>query len=139
MKSFLKKINFTGQSGLTDLGYLIIRIGFGVLVLTHGYSKLVNFDKLSTAEFFNPLGLGIKTSLVLAIFAEFVCAISIALGFFTRLASIPVVIQFIVVFFVVHGNDAFGERELPATYLILAIGILLMGSGRYSIDRRLGY
>ena len=84
MKSFLKKINFTGQSGLTDLGYLIIRVGFGVLVLTHGYSKLVNFDKLSTAEFFNPLGLGIKTSLVLAIFAEFVCAISIALGFFTR-------------------------------------------------------
>lgn len=139
MKAFLKKINFTGHSQLTDLGYLIVRVGFGLLVLTHGYSKVVNFDKFAASDFFNPLGIGTQTSLLLAIFAEFVCAISVALGLFTRLAAIPLVIQFIVVFFVVHGNDSFGDRELPATYLTLAIGILLMGSGRYSLDRRLGY
>jgi len=138
MKLVLKKINQTQHSSLTDYGYLIVRVCFGLLLLKHGYPKITQFEKY-VQHFSDPLGVGVQTSLLLVIFAEVICALFIALGLLTRLAAIPVVINFIIIFFVVHGNDSFGDRELAAVYLMLASGILLMGSGKISVDRKLGF
>ena len=102
----LKKINQTEQTALAQYGYLIIRVCFGLMLATHGWSKVSHFNEYA-AQFANPFGLGERTSLILTIFAEFVCAILIALGFFTRLASIPVVINFLTIFFIIHGSDPF--------------------------------
>ena len=63
-----------------DFGKLILRIGFGAtMLLAHGWPKLANFSQ-SMNTFPDPLGIGNSLSLGLAIFAEVLCALLVALG-----------------------------------------------------------
>jgi putative oxidoreductase len=39
-----------------------------------------------------------------------------------------------VAFFVAHAADPFQNKELPFTFLLLAIVVFVLGSGRYSVD-----
>lgn len=130
----IKSTFFSSNSISMDLGLLILRIVSGAALLTHGYSK---FQKVinSDMKFGDPIGLGTATSLHLSAFAEFVCAILIILGLLTRLASIPLIINMAVVFFVVHAADDFGTKELPLLYLAMFLTIFFTGPGRYSVDR----
>ena len=36
--------------------------------------------------------------------------------------------------FVRHGGDPFGKKELSILYALFALGIMLIGPGRYSLD-----
>jgi putative oxidoreductase len=99
----------------------------------HGYGKLISFaEEASTFE--DPIGLGPVLSMVLAIFAEFFCSLALVFGVATRLAAIPLIILMIVIAFVVHVSDPFGDMELALLYLCSFVLILLAGPGRYSLD-----
>ncbi len=113
---------------------LLLRIGAAGIMLTHGIPK---FSKIMAGDFgfADPLGLGSATSLVLATFAEFGCSILILLGAGTRLAAIPLIINTIVIVFVAHANDPFGKKELPLLLMVIYIVLLILGSGKYSVDR----
>ncbi|MBO9638824.1 DoxX family protein [Siphonobacter aquaeclarae] len=117
-----------------NLAALVLRLGFGILMINHGYGKLTNFAQYQP-KFLDFLGLGTGTSLGLAIFAEFFCSILLVLGLFTRLATIPLIILSLVIIFVAHGADFFGEAEAGAHYLAAYVAILLLGPGDYSLDR----
>lgn len=119
---------------LRDIGLLLLRIGASVTMMTHGYGKLqmlINGD-----EFGDPIGLGATPSLFLATIGEFVCPILIIFGFKTRWAAIPTAITMAVAFFIVHSSDPFQRKELPLLYLIVFVSIILMGPGKYSVDRK---
>lgn len=118
----------------TSLGLLILRVGLaGTLLIRHGLPKLLDFsNKMHT--FSDPIGLGSTLSLSLAVSAEFLCSILIIVGIFTRWVTIPVVIFFCVVFFVVHGGDPFAKKELPFIFLVGFTSILAAGPGRFSAD-----
>ena len=118
------------------LSLLLLRVAVAALMLTHGWPKLSKV-LAGDMQFGDPIGLGPGPSLILVAFAEGICSLLILIGAGTRLASIPLIINFIVVFFIVHGNDPFGKRELPLLYLILYIILLIMGSGKYSVDHSL--
>lgn len=121
------------KANLTDYGLVVFRLVLGVFMLLHGWQKLSNFEMFSTA-FPDPIGLGPSVSLSLIIFAEFCCSILLILGLFTRLATIPLIIGMSVAAFVIHGNDPFATKELSMLYLLLYVGILLTGAGKYSVD-----
>jgi len=70
---------------------LVLRLAMGMLMMSHGYDKLVHFNE-KKAVFYNFLSLGSSTSLMLCIFAEFFCALFVAIGLFTRLVTVPLVI-----------------------------------------------
>jgi putative oxidoreductase len=55
---------------------LLLRISLGLLMMAHGYDKLVHFNERKAA-FYNFMGIGSTSSLVLSIFAEFFCALFI--------------------------------------------------------------
>jgi putative oxidoreductase len=76
-------------------------------------------------------------SLSLAVFAEVICSLFILLGFATRLAVIPLIITMLVVVFYIHADDPFGKQEMGLHYLLTYIMLLIMGSGKYSIDNLL--
>lgn len=118
----------------TSLGLLILRLGFGLsLAIFHGLPKLLDFaNKMNT--FPDPLGIGSTLSLSLMIFAEFFCAILVALGIFTRYAAAPVIIGMAVAFFVIHGSDPFAKKELAYAYFVAFLSIFAAGPGRYSGD-----
>ena len=119
-----------------DLALLILRLGFGGFMLTHGIPKLMKLFGEGPIQFADPIGLGATFSLILTVFAEVVCAGLIIVGFKTKWASIPLVITMLVAAFVVHGADPFGKKEFALIYAIGFLAIGMLGSGKYSLDRK---
>ncbi|MDA3614318.1 DoxX family protein [Polluticaenibacter yanchengensis] len=132
----MKKVLFstTTKPWAIDIASLLLRIVFGALMIPHGYGKLQNFDTYK-AKFMSFMGLSQSISLGLAIFAEFFCAILLILGLFTRFSTIALIITFIVVVFKAHPMDFFGDGEMGTLYLGAYISILLLGPGKYSLDK----
>lgn len=129
MKNFLFSTN---NKNTANLALFILRIGFGALMVTHGWAKLMNFEKMQES-FMDFMGLGATVSLSLVIFSEFFCSILLMLGFLTRWATIPLIVTAIVISSA-HQWDFFGESELGSAYLVAYISILLLGPGKYSLD-----
>lgn len=120
-----------------NLGLLLLRLSAGGFMLTHGYPKL---QRLVAGEmrFGDPLGLGPEVSLVLAVFAEFFCAVLVMLGLGTRWATIPLIVTMAVAAFIAHGADPFGRKELALLYLVSFVFLLLTGGGKFSLDYFVG-
>jgi putative oxidoreductase len=87
-------------------------------------------------QFADPIGIGPTPSLFLTTIGEVICPILVIIGFKTRWASLPVVIVMAVAAFIVHGADPFGKKELALMYLAVFVVIMLLGPGRYSIDKK---
>ncbi|MDV6236708.1 DoxX family protein [Leptospira ellisii] len=117
-----------------DVASLLLRLIFGCMFVYHGSPKLFAFEQI-TAVFPDLIGIGVKTSLALVVFAEFFCGIFVAIGLLTRLTVIPISITMAVAFFLAHANDPFQVKILPLVYLLLSSVIFSLGSGRYSVDR----
>jgi putative oxidoreductase len=134
----MKKILSTKYSaGAFNFAMLVLRLGLGVLMLNHGYGKLMHFGHMK-GNFINFMGLGSTLSLSLDIFAEFFCSIFLILGLFTRFAVIPIMIAMSVALFKVHHGMLFDAGERAAIYLACSITILLCGPGRVSVDGMIG-
>ena len=116
------------------LALLIIRLGSGGMMLTHGLPKINRFFGEGPIKFADPFGLGPEFSLALAIFAEVICAGLIMLGYKARLAAIPLMATMLTAAFYAHWDDPFPKKELPLLYFLVFVGILAFGSGKFSID-----
>ncbi len=131
----MKKIFSTNYSA-TGLNFvtLLLRVVFGLLMMIpHGYAKLVNFDKIAP-KFMNFMGLGQTASLGLVIFAEFFCSLALILGLFTRLALVPLIVAASVIVFRAHAGDILGEAEHGFLYLTVYFVLMVTGPGKYSVD-----
>lgn len=117
-----------------NFALLILRIGLGVFMLTHGIGKLQQLIAGGEIKFADPIGIGELPSLILAVFAEVICSVSLILGLATRLAVIPLMVTMIIAVFIVHSADGFKVQELPAHYLLGYFVLLLSGAGKFSVD-----
>ncbi len=128
------KLTSTSYSQNTfNVALLILRVGMGILLIHHGYDKLIHFSQ-TKSQFISFLGLGSTVSLSLSIFAEFFCSLLVIFGLFTRLAAIPIVINMTVAVWKAHNLDVFGDGEHAALFAVGFLGIALLGAGRYSVD-----
>ena len=100
----------------------------------HGWPKLISFTE-SMDGFPDYIGLGSPISLGLVVFAEFFCAIALALGIATRAVTVPLIITMAVAAFFYHATDPMSDRESSLIYLACFVTILLAGSGKYSLNR----
>ncbi len=135
MKDFLLLSKSPGDK-LSSAALLFIRVAIGFLMITHGWGKLQNFEAMATA-FPDPLGVGVKTSLILAIGAEFFASIFLIFGLLTRLSLIPLMTTMGVAFFIIHASDPLKSKELALVYLVVYIFLFLKGPGKYSLDKLL--
>jgi putative oxidoreductase len=134
----MKKLLSTKYSaGAFNAAMLILRLGVGILMMAHGYDKLVHFGDLQH-KFMNFMGMGNTMSLALLVFAEFFCSLFLIIGLFTRLAAIPLIIATCVMVFKAHNGDVFGDGETAAIYLAGYLVLLLVGPGRVSVDSMIG-
>ncbi|WP_040496814.1 DoxX family protein [Fulvivirga imtechensis] len=113
----------------------ILRISLSSFMLTHGYPKLKTLLQGGEIAFYDFLGIGNTASLVLAVFAEFLCSIFVLLGLGTRLATIPLITTMFVAAFMVHADDPFSKKEFALLYALGFITLFVFGSGKYSIDQ----
>jgi len=122
------------KTNYTDLALLLLRVGFGGFMLTHGIPKI---NMLSDPSGFpDPVGVGGTVSLILALIGEVVAPILIIIGFKTKWAAIPAIITMGVAAFVVHATDDLGTKEMALLYFIAFLVIFLAGPGKYSLDRK---
>ena len=117
-----------------NLGLLLLRFGFSIGLITHGYGKFLRVIN-GNFKFGDPLGIGATPSLILASFGEFIAPIFIIIGWKTRLFSIFPTITMLVAFAIAHDGDPFSKKEKSLMYLIAFIVIYFMGPGKYSVDK----
>jgi putative oxidoreductase len=126
--------NSNYSSVFRDIILLIVRVFIGFAMLSHGFPKLQMLLAGGKIEFFDFLGLGQQVSLILTIFAEFVCSILLILGLFTRVSLGFLIFTMIIAAFVVHGADPFETRELSLIYLSVYLLLITYGAGKVSVD-----
>ncbi len=116
-----------------DLGLLYLRLtGCVLLLCLHGLPKLLHFsEQLKQIE--DPFGMGAVATLSCAVFAEVVCPIAMILGWFTRLAALPVIFLLLVAMLVVHADWSFAQGQFGWLLVIIFGTIALAGPGRFTV------
>ena len=132
LKKYLQPVALSNQ---VSLAVLILRVGFAVLMLPHGYAKMQEFLR-GSHDFPDPLQVSPMVSQSLTIFAELLCSILLLLGLFTRPAALILAFCMFVVAFVIHWNEPLGEKEHGLLYFIGYVVVLLTGAGKYSLDAK---
>jgi putative oxidoreductase len=128
----LKQIFGTRPFAL-DAAFLLLRVSFGLLLMRHGWDKLSTYSE-NASTFPDPLGVGTSFSLMLTIFAELFCSALVVVGFFTRPALLLLMMTFLVIVSLIHGNDPLSDKEHGLMYLFGFLSIFLTGPGKYSAD-----
>jgi len=132
---------------LERLAVLILRIFLGFAFMMHGSQKLLGaFGGGGVSGVAGMLGkLGIEPSLIWAwvvSITEFVGGVCLFFGFLTRFWAAGLVIDMAVAVVKVHLVNGFfvGKNgvELPLTFGVIALVILLTGPGSMSMDRAIG-
>jgi putative oxidoreductase len=117
-----------------NIALLFLRITIGIFMMVHGTGKIITLFEAGTTEFADPIGIGQSASLVLATFAEFVCAFLLILGVATRFVVVPLIINMLVAGFIVHADDVFFVKEKAFMFLFVFITIAIAGAGKISVD-----
>ena len=135
-----------------DLGWLVVRLTAGGMLLVHGIMKLMPMAQQGFAATIGAFATGsmarrgIEPAIVAAyavFFIETIGAVLIILGLFTRFIAAAAAIEFAVITFVAHWPQGFawsrGGWEYPLFWGLILLAIALRGGGPYSLDRKLGW
>lgn len=129
------------QSSLDDLAKLLLRVTLGILILLHGWAKLRHGiggieAMLAVRNLPAFLAWGVYAGEVLA-------PLLLILGVYTRLGAALVAVNMLVAVLLAHSGhlaqftSSGGWRlELQAMFLVAAIAIAMLGSGRYALGGR---
>lgn len=121
---------------LKDVPLLALRLVLAYGLFDPGLKKLQNIE--STASWFEQIGIPApELNVYLSGGIETIGAALIALGFGTRVMSIPLIFTMIVAIVTVHWGKGFnpsGGYEIPVYYIIMLFTLLVFGSGRLSLD-----
>ena len=125
-----------------DAGLLLLRLGVGTLILFHGIFKLTH----GVAWIAGPLGaVGLPTWLQYGVYvAEVVAPVLVIVGLWARPAALVMAFDMFMAIFLARRADVAKINpmgggwaiELELMYLVGALAIALMGSGRYGIGRK---
>src|ERR1041384_1725505 len=129
-----------------NIGFLIARIVFGLLLAAHGTQKLFGwfggYGLTGTAGFFEKLGFKPgRLFATAAALGEVAGGLLIALGLFGPVGPAIVVSIMIVAAVTVHWHGVFATAngvEVPLLYATVAVALALTGFGLYSLDAALG-
>ena len=135
MKQLIKKSfsSDTTQNNIS-IALLLLRVAIGGMMLTHGLGKLIMLFGNDPIVFADPLGVGLTTSLVLAVFTEVFCSLFLIFGIATRFSAISLSVTMFIAAFIVHSNDDFAVKEIALLYLLIYVVLAIVGAGKYSID-----
>ena len=135
------------NAGALDLGLLIARLVFGLILSAHGAQKLFGWfggDSLTATGGFFEL-LGFRPGRVFAAIAsvtEIVAGLLITFGLLGPVGPALMVSVIIVAAVAVHWTHGFfattNDIELPLLYATVAIVLALTGPGLFSLDALLG-
>lgn len=131
---------FKKLSKQKDLALFIIRVGLGIMMIVHGYPKLMGgidkWEKIGGAMSelgitFAPVFWGFMAS-----FAEGVGGVLLILGWFFRPAAFLLIVTMLVA---ALKHLGMGDGVSGASHAIelgtVFIGLFILGPGKYSVDK----
>jgi len=124
---------------MNDMAKLILRLTLGIMILFHGFEKILNGIR------------GVKSLVVNAglpeffaygvYFGELVLPVLIILGLYARVASLILAFNMTMAIFLAYYSSIFelGKHgspviELPFLYLMISIVVFMLGSGKYGVN-----
>ena len=121
---------------ISSLGFLMLRLCVGVLLIHHGYEKLDNIENFADA-FVRPLHLPFPIFLsYIAAFSEIVGSWFLITGFATRLGALAIfgTVSIAIYHAIMTSGFNIYLLELLGLYWGGAFCILLNGPGKFSLD-----
>jgi putative oxidoreductase len=123
-----------------EIASMIGRIALGALFIVHGWPKIK--DPKSTIAFVKGTGFpGGAAFAVLFILLEFFGGIALVLGFLTQIVAALIALEMVAT--TIFSKTKLGKKlvlgyELDIVYLALALMLVFLGAGPWSVDRLLG-
>jgi putative oxidoreductase len=113
---------------------------FGIFAVT-GWGKLINLPKVTS--FFTELGIPWPHfNAVMVGGSELICGVLLLIGLFTRLATIPLIVDMAIALATAKAEkissffDLLGQEEF--VYIVVLLWVLVAGAGAVSIDGSIG-
>lgn len=134
----IKNINrFNDKVISFDLSILVFRVVISIqLIVVHGLKKIgIGTDMAEKVP--NPFHFPELINQTFAICSNILFPLFVIVGFYTRLATIPILIVTLSGYFIVHWNDTLLQSDIPFMYSMAFLLIAFTGAGKYSIDSKL--
>jgi putative oxidoreductase len=115
---------------------VFIRLAFGYHLIQYSYNDLFELTAGSgNAQWLGSLGVPFPYLMGwVYILTEFVGGVALVLGFQTRWFAIPLLINFIVAYGLVHSGDEYKKSFEAIQMLAVSLFFLFNGSGKLSLD-----
>jgi putative oxidoreductase len=124
------------------LSWLLVRVTVGLMLIPHGWPKLVAGVSATAASALAQRGIQPAEPLAVVLIAlETLGGLCIALGFFTRFWAVGVTIEMAVITYKYFPSGFGWTRpgyEYALMWGLIMLAVALRGGGPYSLDRRLG-
>lgn len=127
-----------------NLGSLILRVGVGLTLASHGYNKFFGGGRIpGTARWFDSMGMRPgKLHATLAASTECAAGVGLALGLLTPLCGAAFVGLMFVAFWTVHRPNGFfivkSGWEYNFILALVGVAVATVGPGEWSLDDKLG-
>ena len=125
------------------LGIMLLRVLFGLLILSHGYPKIIHgnveyWSKLGSAMSFVGIAFGYVFWGLLSSVTEFFGGLLLLAGFLVRPTSIFLTINMLVAIAMKLGSGGgLSGAEAPFIYLAVFLPMIILGAGSFSVDEYL--
>lgn len=124
-----------------NFGKLLLRVMIAVLLLFHGYNKLVNGTDFIEQSLQNN---NLPSYLAYGVYiGEVIAPIFLIIGYFTRVFAFIILINIIAAIYLVYPNDLISLNnhgalvlELQYFYIISTLLVFFLGAGKYSFDNK---
>ncbi|MDP1706409.1 MAG: DoxX family protein [bacterium] len=117
----------------SDWGILALRFFLGAILMKHGWPKISRLRE--TAVSFT--GMGFKPALfwaTIVAIVEFIGGLALVGGLFTQIFAGLIFIQFLVIILKLKRKTGFGSWEFDGLIAAAALILLVLGSGRFSLE-----
>lgn len=134
--------NKTAYNNSLQLGWFILRLGYGIMFIWHGAPKVFGgpekWEQLGSSMELLGIGFGHTVWGFLAGMAEFGGGICLVLGLFTRPAAVLLLATMLVAATRhIMNDDPFARISHPIEAAVVFLAILIAGAGSISLDARL--
>jgi len=117
-----------------SLGLLLVRVFTGAVFVSHGWQKIENLQGVTGMM----AHLGVVAPVVIGPFIAYIEVIGglmLILGIATRVAGVVLGIEMLAAVFLTGVGRGFGAHEFELLLMATSFGIVLIGSGRFSLYR----
>lgn len=119
------------------LGLVLLRLAVGLVFVSTGWGKVHSIPNVT--QFFTELGIPAPgVNAVFVSWTELLGGLALVVGAFSRLAAIPLAVSMVVAVATAKRAEIKGFFSLVSfeevTYLLILIAIVILGSGKLSVD-----